>query len=52
MTPRLELPPGVPLDRVWLPVEGRESARHALDRLYLLRRELVDPPQEEETDKV
>jgi len=52
MTSRLELPPDVPLDRIWLPVEGRESARRALDRLYLLRRERGDPPPEEETDKV
>ncbi len=52
MTALPELPPGVPPDRVWLPVEGREGARRALDWLYLLRRELVDPPQEEERDKV
>lgn len=52
MTAPLELPPEVPLDRVWLPVDGPEGAQRALDRLYLLRRTQWDSPREQETDVV
>ncbi len=52
MTQQPELPQGVPVGRVWLPVDGPESARAALACLARLRRETAGAPQAAEQDKI
>ncbi len=52
MTPAPELPQGVPAGRVWLPVDGPESARAALACLARLRREAPGAPPAAEKDNI